>query len=113
MAFRDLLNLNNSVVIAREGVPTNDGMGGLATAATTLTTITRAAIWQGGNSDTVVSDKIAADSTHILALESAEYTFNDHDAYATYGGDTYRITGRADEVMNRGEITVVGLELIT
>ena len=113
MAFRDLLNLENAVVIAREGVPTNDGMGGVATAATTLTTIARAAIWQGGNSDNVTSGKITADSTHILALESSAYTFTDHDISATYDGDTYRITGRADEVMNRGEITVVGLELMT
>lgn len=113
MALRDLLNLQDAVVIVREGTPANDGMGGLATTATTTTTLSRAAIWQGGGSDNLTSGKITKDSTHILALESSAYTFTDHDVSATFNGDTYRITGRADEVMNRSELTVVGLELLT
>ncbi len=111
MSVSDLMLLT-SVQVARETAPVNDGMGATDTATTTLTTLSRAAIWQAGSANRFLSDKIAKASTHVLSYQTSEYAWNDNDRYVVYGGLTYRVTGRGDDVMNRGELTVVGLEYI-
>ena len=111
MSYTDFMTLT-TVQVARETAPANDGFGAVGTATTTTTTLQRAAIWQSSNSNRFLSDKIAKASTHILAYESGNYTWNDNDKYVVYGGTTYRVTGRGDDVMNRAELTVVGLEYI-
>ena len=111
MSVSDLMSLT-TVQVARETAPANDGMGAQTAATTTLTTLTRAAIWQAGNSDRFLSDKVAKASTHVLAYPTGYYAWNDNDKFVVYDSDTYKVTGRGDDVMNRSEITVVGLEYI-
>ena len=109
--LRSLLNLKNAVQI-RGITETSDGMGGLSS-STTLTTLTRASIWQPGSSDATISDKITKASTHVLACLTDEHTFIDTDRECIYNGDTYKITGHADNVANRGELTIIGLERLS
>jgi hypothetical protein len=106
-----MLNIKSGVVV-RKIVHTQDGYGGTTT-ATTLTTIKRASIWQPGGGDSVISDKITKASTHVLAVEYGEYTFTDDDREVTYGGNTYEITGHADDVASRGELVIVGLKWLS
>lgn len=110
MAIRELLTIT-TVQVARE-VYTLDGLGGGST-STTLTTLDKAAIWGAGSGDRFLSDKIARASTHVLAVEPASYTWASTDAKVVYGSNTYRITGHADDVANRGELVIVGLDRIT
>ena len=104
--------LNLTSVQVRKLTETPDGFGGLST-ATTLTTLSRANIWQPGSNNALISDKIAAVSTHVLALLYGEYTFTDADQEVIYDSVTYRVTGKPDNVANRNQLVVVGLELIT
>ena len=108
--IRDVLNLT-AVQVARETLST-DGMGGTS-ATTTLTTLSRSAIWQNGGNTALLSDKLAKTSSHVLALETGTYAWADTDRYVVYGSNTYEIIGRADDILNKSELTVVGLELIT
>jgi len=104
-----MLNLRNVTIQRVTNTP--DGMGG-NDESTTSTTIPRAAIWEVGGNNAQISDKIARSSTHVLVFESGEYTTATLDDTVTYGGMTYRITGRPDDVKHLGRITVVGLELV-
>jgi len=106
-----LLNLKNAVQIRRI-TETSDGMGGTST-STTLTTISRASIWQPGTGNSPIGDKITKSSTHVLAMRPSEYTFTDDDREVIYGGNTYRITGHPDNVATRGELLIVGLEWLS
>jgi hypothetical protein len=108
--IRDLLTLT-TVQVARD-VYTTDGMGGRTT-STTLTTLSRAAIWQAGSGDRFLSDKVAKASTHVLAFEPSAYAWAAGDLRVVYGGGTYRVTGHADDVFQTGELMVVGLERIS
>ena len=90
----------------------SDGMGGIS-ATTTLTTLSRAAIWQSGSGDSYLSDKVAQASTHVLVCESGTRTWTAADEVVTYGSQTYRIVGRPDNVANQSVLVAVGLELIT
>ena len=110
MALADLLTLT-TVQVALE-VYTPDGLGGGST-STTLTTLTRSAIWQAGSGDRFLSDKVAKASSHVLACETGEYTWADTDAKIVYGSSVYRTVGHADDVANRGELTVIGMERIS
>ena len=110
MGIRDSLLLT-TVQVARE-VYTTDGLGGGST-STTLTTLSRAAIWMAGSRDSFLSDKVAKASTHVLAVETGTYTWADSDAKVVNGSNVYRVTGHADDVMALTELTVVGLERIT
>ena len=91
---------------------TADGMGA-ASAATTLTTLSRAAIWAAGSGDRFISEKVAQASTHVLVLEADAYTWANTDTTAVYDGDTYNLVGHPDNVANLNRITSVGLELVT
>lgn len=106
-----LLNLKNAVQIRRI-TESYDGLGGTST-STTLTTIARASIWQPGTGNSPISDKITRTSTHVLAMRPSEYTFTEADREVLYGGNTYRITGHSDNVANRGELLIVGLEWLS
>ena len=108
MSIRSMLNLHDAVQIRRM-VETSDGMGGVTT-STTLTTLSRANIWQPGSSSVTLSDKITKVSTDVLALEYGAYTFADTDRECIYDGKTYKITGHDDNVANRNELVIVGLE---
>ena len=108
MSIRSMLNLKDAVQIRRM-VETSDGMGGVTT-ATTITTLSRASIWQPGSSTVAISDKLTKVSTDILALEYGAYTFDDTDRECIYAGKTYKIMGHDDDVASRGELTIVGLE---
>lgn len=106
-----LLNIKNSVQIRRI-TESSDGMGGLTT-STSLTTIARCNIWQPGGGDTTISDKITKTSSHVMALEHGEYTFTDNDREVLYNGSTYEITGHSDNVANRNELVLVGLQWLS
>ena len=108
--IRDVLTLTG-VQVARE-VYTTDGLGGGST-STTLTTLDRAAIWMAGSGNRFLSDKIAKASSHVLAVEPGSYTWAAGDAKVVYGSSVYRVVGHPDDVLNRGELVVVGLERIT
>lgn len=108
--IRDVLNLLNEVQIGRVAEAI-DSYGNV-TATTSLTTLGRAAIYQAGSTNAFVSEKITRNSTHILVTLPGEYTWVTTDDVVVYNGDTYRVTGRADDVLQRGEIMVVGLELL-
>jgi hypothetical protein len=109
--LRDLLNIENEVQIRRI-TETSDGMGGLTT-STSLTTIARCNIWQPGSGDTTISDKITKTSSHVMALEHGEYSFTDDDREVIYNGNTYKITGHSDNVANRNELLLVGLQWLS
>jgi hypothetical protein len=109
--LRSLLNLKNTVQIRRI-TEASDGLGGLST-STTLTTLSRANIWQPGGGDSTISDKITKISTHVLAMLADEYTFTDSDRECIYNGITYKITGHADNVASRNELVIVGLERLS
>ena len=109
MSVRRMLNLSNVTIQRVTNTP--DGMGG-NTESTSSTTIPRAAIWEVGSNNTRISDKIARSSTHVLVYESGEYTTTALDDTVTYGGVTYRVTGKPDDVKHLGRVTVVGLELV-
>lgn len=104
--------LNLSTVQVRKIVETSDGFGATTT-TTTLTTLSRAAIWQVGSGDSYLSEKITSISTHVLALLPDEYTFTDDDSEVLYNSQAYKITGHADDVMNLGKVKVVGLEYLS
>lgn len=87
-----------------------DGMGGLS-ATTVLTTLPRAALWQAGSGDRRVSQQVMQSATHVLAVQSGVYAWGSADTTIVYAGNTYSIVGIPDDVMERGELTVVGLEL--
>jgi len=111
MSLRGVLNLRNAVSVTRTTL-TSDGMGG-QTSTTETTILSRASIWQPSSTDRRISDKITAVSSHVLAFETGAYTFNDSDTTVTYGSNTYNVIGHADEVGNRGELTIIGLERLT
>ena len=104
--------LNLRTVQVGRVTETADGKGAVS-ATTVLTTLSRAAIWQAGSGDRTLSDKVAQASTHVLAHETTAYTWAASDALVVYGGGTYSVIGRADDVAFLGRLTVVGLERIT
>jgi hypothetical protein len=108
--LRDFLNLVNSVSVNRI-VETTDGMGGV-TSTTTTTILPYAAIWSPSQVASYISDKVARTSSHILVVEFGSYTFTIDDKEIVYGGNTYKINGPSDDVMNLGEILVLPLERI-
>jgi len=106
--IKDLLRLTDVQVVRRTRVM--DGKGGISTTTTTVTTLDRAALWQLGSSKIPVADKIAAVSTHILALETVSYNWASSDEEVRRGSAVYRVSGLPDDVFASGELTVVPLE---
>lgn len=108
--LRDFLTLT-SVQVSRETV-SSDGMGGTTT-TTSVTTLLYSMIYQSGTFNKLLSDRINRDSTHVLITEPDLYSWNQNDRNILYGGNTYKIIGRPDNVFFEDEITVVPLELIS
>ena len=106
----DMLLLT-TVQVLRE-TSTDDGMGGISL-STTAQTLIRSAIWQAGSSNRWMSDRLTRASTHVLACEPDAYTWTQEDRFVTFEGYTYKIIGRPDDIMQRGELTIVPLELQT
>ena len=108
--LEDFLTLVNSTVSIINKVETTDGMGGFSTTSV-ITGIPKAAIWSPGQSQRYISDKMAKSSSHILVTLPNYYSFTVNDVQVTYNNETYTITG-FDDVMQLGEIMVIGLEKI-
>jgi len=108
--LEDFLTLVNSSVSIINKVDTPDGMGGFSTTSV-ITGIPKAAIWSPGQSQRYISDKMAKSSSHILVTLPSYYSFTVNDVQVTYNSETYTITGY-DDVMQLGEIEVIGLEKI-
>ena len=108
--IRDSLDLT-TVQVAREAI-SSDGMGGVS-AVTTLTTLGFSQIWQNSGGSGVLSDKISKISSHVLAVETDTYVWTDTDRWVVNGSDRYKVTGRPDDVSHKGDLTVVGLEIVT
>jgi hypothetical protein len=109
MALEDLLTMAD-ITILRETL-TNDGMGdSTSTVATTL--LSRGVIYQAGQgASRYMSNKMVADSSHVLVCEPNAYTFTPEDKWVTHDGKTFTIQGQPDNVLEYGEIMVVGLRL--
>lgn len=107
MSLRDLLPLT-TVTVQRDTV-TPDGMGGNTTTSV-ITTVPNAIIWGAGSGSGLLSDKITAESTHVLAIVTGDYIFNDNDRIVTYNSNTYRLVGHPDDIMQKGELTIHGME---
>lgn len=108
--LRSLLNLRN-LTISRVN-ETTDGMGGIVTTTTTAT-LGYAAIWQTGSNNPYISERIAHESTHMLAFEPQAFTFDVKDAMVTSGGRTFKIIGDVDNVMNKDVLALLPLKVIT
>lgn len=109
--LEDFLTLVNSAVSIINKVETSDGMGGFST-TTVITGIPKAAIWSPDQSQRYISDKMAKTSSHILVTLPSYYSFTVNDVQVTYNNETYTITGY-DDVMQLGEIQMIGLEKIS
>lgn len=109
--YSQMLNIKNSVQI-RKIVESSDGYGATTT-ATSITTLTRASIWQVSARDSYLSDKIYKASTHVLALLPDEYTFTDDDAEVLYDSKTFQLTGHEDDVCEFGKVKVIGMERLS
>ena len=107
MSYSGALNLT-TVQVAREAL-TADGMGG-ATVSTTLTTLSKAAIWQNSSSAPYLSDQLMAISSHVLACMPTDDVLTSDKV--VYGGDTYEVVGRPDNVLFKGEAQFVPLKLV-
>lgn len=101
-----------TAVVIRHSAFRNDGEGASLTITTTATTLRRCAIFQNGSGRGLVSEKIAANSSHTLVVDAAAYTWDPTDELVTFGGDTFRVIGRPNNVYNLGRQMVVGLDLI-
>jgi len=108
MSYAGFLNLVESVQVARETI-TMDGMGSYS-AATVLTTLNKAAIWQIGAGDIYLSEQQMQVSTHVLACQADDdVLFTDK---IVYDGNTYEVTGRPDDVFNKGRVKTLTMKLI-
>lgn len=116
LAYISMLNLANLVSVVRT-ISTTDGMGG-ATSTSSTTILPLAAIWENGSSNRYMSDKVYKSSTHTLAFRHGDYTFGAADASGgnvvetiSYDGQTYKLVGRANNVFEKDEVMVHGMEL--
>jgi len=106
----DLLNLTG-VQIVRVST-TDDGMGGVGTISSAITTINKCAIFQNNSNKSFLSDRISAKSSDVLILLPSAYSWSKDDQQVINGSKVYNITGVPDDVMEKGEIEVVGLERV-
>ena len=109
--YSSMLNIKSAVQIRRV-VETSDGFGATTT-ATTVTTLSRASIWEVSARDTYLSDKIYKASTHLLALLPDEYTFTDDDEQVLYDSKTFELTGHENDVAQYGKVKIIGMERIS
>jgi hypothetical protein len=109
--LRDMLNLTG--VSVQRITETDDGMGGIISSVETIIISGPSAIWMSGSSSRWLSDRITRASTHVLACEPSAYTWTQDDRNVTYGGATYKIIGRPENIMQMDEICTIPLELVT
>jgi head-tail adaptor len=106
MSYEATLTLT-SVQVQRD-TETFDGMGGTTTSST-ITTLSKAAIYQQGSMEILASGQIKTPSTHTLAcLASDDIVPGDK---IIYEGDTYDVVGKADDVLQKGKVKTVPLRL--
>lgn len=106
--LEDLLTMTDIAVI-RETI-TPDGMGDYTTTVTS-TILSRGIIYQAGQGSLrYLSNKIVAESTHILVCEPSAYTFTTEDKKVTHKGRTFIIQGVPDDILGYGEILTVPLQ---
>jgi hypothetical protein len=85
-----------------------DGMGGGSYTETLRATI-QCAIWQASASEQFVADRLNDTSTHKLAC--APNTSFQADDIVKVNSQTYKVT-RPDDVLDYGDLMVIGLELV-
>ncbi len=107
--LEDLLTMTD-VAVLRE-TETTDGMGD-HTSTVVSTILPKALIYQSGQGAMrFLSSKIVAESSHILVCLPSSYSFTPADKWVTHNGRKYEIQGQPEDVMEYGEIMVVGLRL--
>ena len=105
----DLLNLTG-VQIVRVSM-TDDGMGG-NTPTSSVTTISKCAIFQNSSNKSFLSDRVSAKSSDVLVTLPSTYSWSKDDQQVINGSKVYNVVGIPDDVMEKGEIEVVGLERV-
>jgi len=105
----DLLKITTATV-SRE-VVTPDGMGG-STTTTTITTLSKCAIWGNPGSTGMSSDKYLRQGSHTLATLPSVYTWAATDKTVSYDGKSFRLNGIPEEVFNSNELVLVQLDVI-
>lgn len=105
----DLLNLTG-VQIIRVSM-TDDGMGG-NTPTSSVTTISKCAIFQNSSNKSFLSDRVSAKSSDVLVTLPSAYSWTKDDQQVINGSKVYNVVGIPDDVMEKGEIEVVGLERV-
>jgi hypothetical protein len=105
----DLLNLSGVQIIRVS--TTDDGMGG-NTPTSSVTTISKCAIFQNSSNKSFLSDRVSAKSSDVLITLPSTYSWSKDDQQVVNGSKVYNIVGIPDDVMEKGEIEVVGLERV-
>lgn len=106
----DLLNLTGVQII--RVTSTDDGMGGEATITSAITTIGKCAIFQNSSNKAFLSDRISAKSSDVMVLLPSTYSWSKDDQQVINGSKVYNVVGIPDDIMEKGEIEVVGLERV-
>jgi len=105
----DLLTMTDITVLKE--IVTNDGMGDY-TSTVVSTILSKGVIYQAGQGVTrYLSSKLTAESSHVLVCLPSAYSFTSEDKRVTHGGKTYIIQGQPEDVLEYGEVMVVGLKL--
>lgn len=108
--IRDALTLRSAVSVIRIA-EVNDGMGGVTT-TTSATVLDRAAIWQNGANNPYLAGRVGLESTHVLAHIPSSYTWTVDDRRVSYDGKTYNVKSMGDNILQKGILTIVGLEIV-
>jgi hypothetical protein len=108
--LQDLLNLTG-VQVVRVTI-SDDGMGGEGTTTSSITTLSSCAIFQNSSNKSFLSDRLSAKSSDVLVLLPSTYSWTKDDQQVINGSKIYNVVGIPDDVMEKGEIEVVGLERV-
>jgi len=107
--LEDLLTMTDITIIKES--QTSDGMGDYSS-TTTSTILPKGVIYQAGQGATrYLSSKLTAESSHVLVCLPSVYSFTSEDKRVTHNGKTYIIQGQPEDVLEYGEVMVVGLKL--
>jgi hypothetical protein len=105
----DLMTIKTATV-SRE-IVTPDGMGGFST-TTTITTLSKCAIYGNPGSTGFSADKYIRQGSHTLATIPSAYTWAVTDKTVAYAGRTFRVNGIPDQVFNSDELVLVQMDVI-
>jgi hypothetical protein len=106
----DMLTMKDVVVVQHVETIT-DGESSIAKVSYSLPTAFIYPISVGGRHDAYIDQMIQRGSTHILVTKPGYHAWARDDLEVTHGGRSYKVVGRAENVMEYDEMTVVGLEL--